>query len=258
MTLICRVPLDFDWPLHRVWGGFLMDPDLALPDCPDCSHDRTSRQPTGLTAAAWGIHATFYATSAPEPFRSQICWHDKITQAEVDHLLSRGRLRSLVRNNDGTSTWESLPLSAADVNAAQDGGHGHDSVNQSILFQYRCERLGIDVNCSTCGGKASVGTPEQFAAIEEWEPTDPPTGDGWQVWEDVSAGSPISPVFRSRDGVVTWLTSPDGFGTAWGLTLPYAEAEALVDAGGSCGSTAIVDGVVLDGNRAVAAARSNG
>jgi hypothetical protein len=36
---------------------------------------------------------------------------------------------------------------------------------------------------------------------------EPPTGDGWQVWESVSEGSPVSPVLASRDAVVAWLVA---------------------------------------------------
>lgn len=39
----------------------------------------------------------------------------------------------------------------------------------------------------------------------ECEDEEPPEGDGWQVWQDVSEGSPISPVFAERDSVVAWL-----------------------------------------------------
>jgi hypothetical protein len=37
---------------------------------------------------------------------------------------------------------------------------------------------------------------EQFHAEEEH---DPPTGDGYQLWETTSEGSPISPVFATLD-----------------------------------------------------------
>lgn len=37
------------------------------------------------------------------------------------------------------------------------------------------------------------------------ERQEPPKGDGWQVWEDVSEGSPVSPVLADRDAVVAWL-----------------------------------------------------
>jgi hypothetical protein len=37
------------------------------------------------------------------------------------------------------------------------------------------------------------------------EKQEPPTGEGWQVWETVSEGSPRSPVFAGRDSLVAWL-----------------------------------------------------
>lgn len=30
-----RVALDFNWPLHRVWKGFI-NPHAGPPDCPEC------------------------------------------------------------------------------------------------------------------------------------------------------------------------------------------------------------------------------
>jgi len=34
---------------------------------------------------------------------------------------------------------------------------------------------------------------------------EPPVGDGWQMWETVSEGSPISPVCESPDALARWL-----------------------------------------------------
>jgi hypothetical protein len=36
---------------------------------------------------------------------------------------------------------------------------------------------------------------------------DPLSGDGYQVWETVSEGSPISPVFETSDKLVNWLVN---------------------------------------------------
>lgn len=40
-----------------------------------------------------------------------------------------------------------------------------------------------------------------------WEKTEPPTGEGWQLWETVSEGSPISPVFPTQDEFRAYLLS---------------------------------------------------
>lgn len=46
----------------------------------------------------------------------------------------------------------------------------------------------------------------------EWhenEKYEPPGGEGWQLWETVSEGSPISPVFGSPEELARWLTTND-------------------------------------------------
>ena len=62
----------------------------------------------------------------------------------------------------------------------------------------------------------------------------PPAGDGWQVWETVSEGSPISPVCASRDTLIAWLVT-QGYS-------PLA-AERFVD-GGYAPSALIVNGTM--------------
>lgn len=45
---------------------------------------------------------------------------------------------------------------------------------------------------------------------EQWfenERHGPPEGEGWQVWETVSGGSPISPVFATPKELVAWIVS---------------------------------------------------
>lgn len=36
----------------------------------------------------------------------------------------------------------------------------------------------------------------------------PPKGDAWQLWETVSEGSPVSPVFATAEELATWLAEP--------------------------------------------------
>lgn len=45
---------------------------------------------------------------------------------------------------------------------------------------------------------------------EEWEPHEPPEGEGWQLWETVSEGSPVSPVFATAEELPAWLAGPEG------------------------------------------------
>jgi hypothetical protein len=51
----------------------------------------------------------------------------------------------------------------------------------------------------------------------------PPEGEGWQVWETVTEGSPISPVFPTREALIDWLCSP---AYAWGISHPLTREQA--------------------------------
>lgn len=199
-----RVPLDFEWPINEVWSGYLMPESLRLADCPVCEGD-------GLTVEARAVDRTFYPHMISGRNADTLAWCDKIGQAEVDNLLAEGRLRTPVpreptEDNPRDWEWLSLPRDAADVNAAQKGGAfgGHDAINRGILVRFRCERLDIPMLCATCGGEGEVATEGQRAAHEAWVPTEPPAGEGWQLWETVSEGSPQSPVFASAEALADW------------------------------------------------------
>ena len=86
---------------------------------------------------------------------------------------------------------------------------------------------------------------------EQWEPTDPPTGDGWQLWQSVSEGGPVSPVFAEREGLVAWLMS-DAYNYGVSRPLSREQAEAFVSAGYSIGSGVITsDCRLISGDAAV-------
>jgi hypothetical protein len=92
---------------------------------------------------------------------------------------------------------------------------GHDSVNRWRAHEAFITAAGLNPKvwgiCPDCDGHGTVEAYEgQRADAEAWEPTEPPTGDGWQLWETVSEGSPVSPVFNDAEGLAQWLTTPAG------------------------------------------------
>ena len=115
------------------------------------------------------------------------------------------------------------------------------------------ETHGDALNCTRCSGAGNVATPDLRAAAEAFDEQwacDPPTGEGWQMWETVSEGSPVSPVFGDAEGLIEWMTTPDP--SIMGHPYSRAAAEALVKIGHSIGSflmsrdetgTTITDGV---------------
>lgn len=59
--------------------------------------------------------------------------------------------------------------------------------------------------CGRCEGKGAVWpSPEVKSQYENWTPTDPPVGEGYQLWEDCSEGSPVSPVLATLEELCAW------------------------------------------------------
>jgi hypothetical protein len=76
-----------------------------------------------------------------------------------------------------------------------------------------------------------------------------PSGEGWQVWENVTEGSPVSPVFATKGELVDWLTK-NGTGGMFDQPLSQEAAVAFVDAGWVM-SGAICHGQMMNGAEAL-------
>lgn len=237
-----RVALDFDWPLKKVWDGFVnhhCDKMTACPTCDGSGHNKVGR----FLSDSWYRHmaeemfGAFFGDNILSVwtreryecagwsalvcdniemakrfgFTSLTHWSDKLVQEEVDALISDGRLHDLTHTwgkDDGWQPKENTPKPTPDevvMWAAQ--GVGHDSINRWICMKARAKRFGIeDTTCEKCGGSGEFWSSEEDkVAAEAWESTPPPAGDGWQMWETTSEGSPISPVFETPEGLATWL-----------------------------------------------------
>jgi hypothetical protein len=60
----------------------------------------------------------------------------------------------------------------------------------------------MPLTCEICQGHGYLEAfPGQRAEAEAWKPAEPPAGEGWQLWETASEGSPVSPVFPDADGL---------------------------------------------------------
>ncbi len=68
--------------------------------------------------------------------------------------------------------------------------------------------------CERCREFARVmGIPMKTYGYEDIKPcpdwrkhykVDPPTGEGYQLWETTSEGSPVSPVFKAAEDLAAW------------------------------------------------------
>lgn len=283
-----RVPLDFDWPLDKVWHGYLMPQELHETNCPDCKNgyskhaqhlhdlwygyvpfDPVSTGSTPLRPDTPAVRAfaernvaeapDFYGTDTfavrREAMRLARLWNGQwshhLHQDDVDALVAAGRLMDFTHTWSRETHWQKkdppyVP-SAAEVNEWSLHGMGHDSINASVVISARCGREDIDDTCSTCEGHGSIESyPGQRAEAQAWVRSDPPEGEGWQLWETTTEGSPISPVFASAEELARWMSSPAreedrvSLGVAWRFVdVGWAPTVVSTQAGVVCGVEAV-------------------
>lgn len=61
-------------------------------------------------------------------------------------------------------------------------------------------------DCDDCKAAAkTIGLEMTDYGCPKFAKYDPPQGDGYQLWETTSEGSPISPVFKTPEELAKWL-----------------------------------------------------
>lgn len=262
---IKRVALDFDWPLNKVWEGFLMPERFRETSCEDCggmgwsddakhlqerwygkvpfSPEETGSDPYTIATPEVRAFAERNIASAPyfygtgglaiqkEAQRLADLWNGMwmhhLSQEEVDILVAEGKLRDFTHTWTRETGWVAIEptpvVTAEQVNRASLSSFGGSS-GLYVLSKHILEAQGKSDTCSKCAGHGSFEAyPGQREEAEKWEMTEPPAGEGWQVWETVSEGSPISPVFADREGLIRWLMSP---AYSWGVSQPLTREQA--------------------------------
>jgi hypothetical protein len=194
---IKRVPLDFDWPLKERWKGYLNPYYKHRRECPSCEGSGWNPETKRLSESWYGFIA------------GGDHWSNKLTQDEVDTLVEKGRLYELTHVWKSGKWQEREPPhypTAAEVNAWSCDGLRHDAINQGICVEVRAKRLDVYGYCEVCDGEGELwDTPENKNLADEWEEEEPPQGDGWQLWENTTEGSPISPVFANQSEFIGYL-----------------------------------------------------
>lgn len=221
-----RVALDFQWPLHKLWKGY-KNPHFR--PCPkedtECFGGYTA---AGRWLEAVGRHLGMMGTEAaeppPHPGQNRIYPHpylrdwpcapqfglprelgDRI-RAEDDQAQRNWMLHDHWRRNPP----KVLPLTEELLNFVEGlTGEPVEPFPGSILG-YKIQKALLKAAgmpesfgiCPVCDGDAM--DPAAKTAYEAWTEEEPPAGEGFQLWETTSAGSPISPVFRTLEDLCAW------------------------------------------------------
>lgn len=209
---IKRVPFDFEWPLTKIWRGYI-NPYIPAP-CTACGR-------TGLNADSRKLIDEWYGFGLGSEARA---WKLNLDQDDVHALIAEDRLWEFTHvpideqqrqeladqaANGGDSHFLSYKTGyvpdAEDVNAWARRHNYHDRINMSICVEAKARRLGIFGLCKYCEGNGCYFANDEIRILhDQWIPEEPPNGPGYQMWETTSEGSPISPVFHTMDGLCRW------------------------------------------------------
>jgi hypothetical protein len=118
---------------------------------------------------------------------------------EYDFILSKDELKKELFEND-----EPVPYEEIKDYVLKNQRITYSRLEWQLTEEY-CRRNGYQLFCPHCEGEGVVWqTPEIKKLHDEYEWIEPPTGDGYQLWETTSEGSPISPVFSTFEELCEW------------------------------------------------------
>jgi len=138
-----------------------------------------------------------------------------------------------------------------EVNVWSISGMGHDACNQWACVKAECKRLGYKYTCEVCNGSGEKISLKYKKLRDEWKRVEPPKGIGFQLWETVSEGSPISPVFETPEELATWLVeSPDYKWKKNDAGTTYEQWLSFISVGWAM-SGAVINGTYMSGVQAV-------
>lgn len=297
-----RVALDFEWPLKKVWKGFLNPHYRKCPVCTnsrgyadeylmldtfirhlllaaEASHERPEdyvptkdgprslgfimsggRTPTNQPrqwpfdtdpAEVLGI----IAGEAPSPdiawvIRRLAClnehpgmWSPQMASYEWATDENGNRSRKTVMDPNG-GMYYPHPYLVEEYGIADVGAAFHEfirklgckpdflkwsgdwNLQKAIIKHHGYEMpeeygLPAEFLCPCCKGDGIH--PDAKDAHENWKSYGPPEGDGYQLWETTTEGSPYSPVFDTPEGLAQWLAENKVSTFGPGNTMTYEE-----------------------------------
>ena len=200
-----RVPMDFDWPWHKVWKGYI-NPYHGV-DCPYC-YRKEDNSSDGLSKEASKYYNLFYGYKCKgnyitNPYRPNMrynpnskpynmeCW-------EYEFIIDNDDLRMSLFG-DEVPSYENVLECLLKQNFVD-----YMYIQWPLTEEY-CRRNGFEAYCHHCHGEGTVWqTPKIKDLSENYQGIEPPTGDGYQLWETTSEGSPVSPVFATFDELCEW------------------------------------------------------
>lgn len=118
-----------------------------------------------------------------------------------------------------------------------------------------------DEDCDRCKKFASlIGLPVGDYGCPEFKRLSVPEGEGWQIWETVSEGSAITPVFATPEELATWCVENNNgrYNLAGPGARPSYDGWMAFIQGGWAPSMAWRGGKIMSGVIAISESESEG
>lgn len=272
-----RVALDFEWPLNKVWDGYLNHySNLAHANCEECGGSGLSASAkviqdlwyTHLRSNLLGInvgnkkfrelitkvtdarclskkffnHCDYHKINVDilKPIENKIFsnwielkkevieiggsdFYDKLLKPVRDFFGTMERpieewafvgYSQMIDQSDVDALWKSNRLksdfkekpTAEELNKfIASSPFGHDAINLWVVTSIKCKQFKQSSKCRICKGEGYIVINEDMKIKSEgWTPTEPPKGDGFQLWGTTNEGSPMSPVFKTAEELAEW------------------------------------------------------
>jgi len=190
-----RVPLDFKWQQDKPWSGFLNPHYSKSHNCTECGG-------AGATTASRRLSdlVSLLMLSGTDALRGKC--HPYFFEAPL-------------YATQGKTCGKDMAELTAGLAGRTPSFFGHDACDKWFAAKKIIAAAGLPEDwgtCPVCEGKGIIwDSPEDEQAAEAWTRSEPPVGDGYQIWETVSEGSPISPVFATPEELAQHMAM-----TRWG------------------------------------------
>jgi hypothetical protein len=196
-----RVPLDFEWPTGKVWKGYI---NPHYKKCPEdgrtCfnGENAASIYLQHLTSM-FGVIADSAKKGQTHPYLNHLPYKSDHPDWAVQPKEVREKFVDLTRKL--TNKKKDDPLGF--------GGSDHEIFFKILaLAGIKNPKKGRKKpaydwgHCSVCKGEHL--DPAVKKEYNAWKEYGPPKGEGFQLWETTSEGSPMSPVFSTLDALCAW------------------------------------------------------
>lgn len=181
---IKRVPLDFDWPVDKLWRGYINPHYASCPKCGGCGKT-TARKRLGEMARLILLSGYDSKREKSHPYFDWFALH---------------YTAGVAPSKDMVELSEGLAGRAASF-------MGHDAIDAYRAEKKIISAAGLDSDkwgiCEHCHGSGEDPATKELS--DAWESFDPPCGDAYQLWSTTTEGHPMSPPRATPEDLARWL-----------------------------------------------------